>query len=164
MRIKVVFALVLVVTIGLLLPSLAQQTVTVEPYMAVLKTDPKTIAPGKAATLDIFVMDASSMEPSPGLSVTASLSMSAMSGMTLETPKVTPGDKPGHYNVRVTFPHSEEYKLDLNVKTPVSKSVLLSFKITPGSVGEGAMKGMEGMEGMAGMQRKATLAVCRREL
>jgi hypothetical protein len=158
MRLKLVIASVLAATLGLSLPSLAQQSVTVDPYMAVLKTDPKTISPGKAATLDIFVMDATSMAPSQGLNVTASLSMPAMSGMALEPPKVTPGDKPGHYNVRIIFPHAEEYKLDLNVKTAAGKSTMLSFKITPGSGGEGDGKSiLNGSQEMPGMQMKANL-------
>ena len=44
-----------IVTIGLSLPSLGQQSVIVDPYMAVLQTEPTTIFPGKAATLDISV-------------------------------------------------------------------------------------------------------------
>ena len=157
-RLKLVFALVLAATIGLSLPSLAQQTVIVDPYRAVLRTDPKTIVPGKAVTLDIFVMDATSMAPSEGLSVTTSLSMPAMSGMALEAPTVTPGPKPGQYNVRITFAHAEEYKLDLNVKNPAGRSAILSFKIIPASGGEGDGKSMvNGSQEMAGMQMKANL-------
>ena len=44
-----------IVTIGVSLPSLGQQSVIVDPYMAVLQNDPTTIGPGKAATLDISV-------------------------------------------------------------------------------------------------------------
>ena len=160
MRFNLAFALVLAAIVGLSLPCAAQQTVRVDPYMAVLETDPKTIAPGKATTLDILVMDAASMAPSAGLSVTASLSMPAMSRMALETPRVNQGEKPGHYNVRITFPQAGEYKLDLNVKTAAGKSVLFAFKITPGNTGGGAMKGTQGMEAMHnmhGMQMKATL-------
>ena len=147
----------------------AEQTVTVAPYMAVLRTDPKTITPGKEAALDIVVMDSTSMAPSQGLFVTVSLSMPTMPSMTLARPKVTPGDSPGHYIVRGIFPQAGEYKLGVNVKTASGKSVTLSFKITPGSAGGRAMNGMPGMEGtqgrqamqglhnMHGMQMKATL-------
>ena len=89
-RRKLVCVLVFAATIGLSLPSFAQQRVSVDPYMAVLRTDPGSIAAGTAVTLDILVMDATSMAPSEGLSVTTSLSRPAMSGMALEAPAVTP--------------------------------------------------------------------------
>ena len=160
MKIKPISALVLAAPISLSLPSLAQQTVTVDPYRAILTTDPKTIAPGKKITLDIFVMDASSMAPRQGLSFTTSLSMPSMSGMALAPPRVMPGDKPGHYNVQITFPQAGEYKLDLKVNATAGESALFSFKITPSSARTGAMNGMQGMggmQGMAGMQMKAVL-------
>ena len=160
MRFNFIFALLLAFAIGLSLPGLAQHSVTASPYSAVLKTDTRTIAPGRAITLDIFVMDSTSMTPSQGLSVTASLAaMPAMSGMALKPPQVTPGNKPGHYNVQLTFPQAGEYRLGLNVKTE-GKSTVLSFKITAGSAKGAAMNDMQGMEGlhnMHGMQMKATL-------
>ncbi len=152
MRFKPLFSLLLAAAIGLSLPSLAQQSVTIDPYMAVLRTDPKSIVPGKEAVLDIFVMDASSNVPSQILSITAELSMPTMSGMAFKLPKVTPGGKPGHYNVQLTFPQKGEYKLDINIKTNASKSVHLSFKIIPGSAGGGDMKVKMGMQGMAETQ------------
>ena len=147
MRLRLQLAFVLAATIGLSPPSRAQQTVTADTYMAVLKTDLKTIAPGKAVTLDIFVMDATSMAPGQGLSVVASLSMPAISGMALETPKVAPGDKPGHYGVQLTFPQAGEYELDLNIKAAADNRATLSFTITPGSTGVGAKNGLQGMAG-----------------
>ena len=85
-------------------PSFAQQTVTADPYRAVLQTDLETIAPAKPVTLDIFVTDVTSMAPRPALAVIASLSMPMMSGMALVPPKVTPGAKPGHYRLQLPLP------------------------------------------------------------
>lgn len=130
----------------------AQQTVTVEPFMAVLRTDPKTVVAGKPATLDVLVMDASSMAPSQGLSIAASLSMPAISRaertMDLDPPKVTPGDAPGHYTVHVTFPRAGEYKLGLKVTSSTGKFSALPFKVTPGSTEGRAMNRKPGMEEM----------------
>lgn len=156
MKRTILYALTLAAILGLSLPSFAQQTVTADPYMAALRTDLKTIAPGKSTTLDFFIMDSTSMAPSEKLTVTAALSMPAMAGMTMEQPKVSPGDKPGHYSVSLTFPHAGDYKLDLTVSPATGKPTILSFKITPGSAASGPamgdMKGMKGMEGMAGME------------
>lgn len=154
---KLAFVLVLAANICLSLPGIARQSVTVEPYKAVIKTDLKTIVAGKAATLDIFITDTKSMAASQGLSVTAVLSMPEMSGMTLDHPKVTPGEKPGHYTLHLTFPQPGQYKLDLNLKSAVANSALLSFTITPGSAMRGAIDSMQGMAGMEGMQMKASI-------
>ncbi len=150
MRLKFLLASMLAFTLGLLLPSLAQ-TVTANPYMAALKTNPKTIQPGKSATLDIFIMNLPSMTPSANLTVTASLTMPAMAGMTLDQPNVIPGNVPGHYSVRLTFPQAGSYTLDLTVNPATGKGATLSFKISPGNAGDGAMKAMPGMPGMQGM-------------
>ena len=154
-RRKLLCVFVFAVTIGLSLPSFAQQRVSVDPYMAVLRTDTRNIVTGTAVTLDILVMDAISMAPSEGISVTTSLSTPAMSGMALEVPTVTTGLKPGEYNVRITLPHAEEYKLDLNVKNSAGKSAILSFKIFPASAGEEG--GKNGAQEGVGMKMKANL-------
>ena len=153
-----VVAVVLAVIFGFSFPSIAQQSVAVDPYMAVLRTDPKTIVPGETATLDFFVMDAALMAPGDGLNISAHLLMATMPGKGLDQPSVTPGSEPGHYLIRVTFPHAEEYTLDLNVKSPAGGSAILSFKVTPGRGGEGVSTSFEhGSQEMAGMQMKATL-------
>ena len=136
----------------LVLSAHAQQSVTVGSYMAVLKTDAKTITIGIPTTLDFEIMNASSMAPSQGLSIAASVAMSAMPGMALASPKVMPGDKSGHYDVQVNFPEAGEYKLDLTVKSSSSKVVSLAFKITPGSVAAGSKSGMSDMQSMPGMK------------
>ena len=140
-------------------PSFAQQTVTADPYRAVLQTDLETIAPAKPVTLDIFVTDVTSMAPRPGLAVIASLSMPMMSGMALVPPKVTPGAKPGHYRLQLTFPQAGEYKLDLNVKSAGNR-VTLSFPLTASTASAGAKNGMQGPHGTPEtpeMQMKASL-------
>ncbi|MBC7405781.1 MAG: hypothetical protein H7252_08870 [Cytophaga sp.] len=152
-RLKLVCVLVFAATTGLSLLSFAQQRVSVDPYMAVIRTDPRNIAVGTAVTLDILVMDATSMAPSEGLSITTSLSTPAMDAMALEVPKVTTGLKPGEYKVRITLPHAEEYKLDLNVKNAAGKSTILSFKIIPAS--GGGEDGKNGGQEVSGMKMKA---------
>ncbi len=163
--------LLLAAAIGLTIPSFAQQTVTADPYMAVLRTDLKAVTVGKVTTLDFLVMQSTSMAPISGLGITATLSMPTMVGMTLESPKVAPGAGAGHYSVKVTFPQSGDYRLDLNIKSAAPKPAILSFKITVGGKGgAGDMKGMAGMEAkppmpdmkdkpgmaaMSGMQMKA---------
>ena len=150
MKLKLPFALIAVASVGLSLPSTAQQTVTADPYMAVLRTDPATIRAGmKPVTLDVFVMDSKTMAPSEDLAVTASLSMPSMAGMTFDPPKVSAGTKPGHWSVQVTFPHAGDYVLSLIVKPATGPSTLLAFKITPGIAGASSMQGMGGMQGMA---------------
>ncbi len=151
---------VLVITGAVLATGLLAQTVTGNSYTAALKTDPKTIQPGKSTTLDIYIMDSTSKTPSENLTITASFNMPAMTGMTLDQPKVTLSDKPGHFNVQLTFPHAGSYKLALTVNPTTGKSATLSFNITPGSAGGAAVKdmsGMSGMSGMQGMQMKASL-------
>jgi hypothetical protein len=135
-------ALALAAFIGISLPAFAQQTVTVDPYMAVLNTDPKTLEPGKALTLEFFVMDSKSMEPSDLVTVTASLSMPSMSGMIIDPPKVTKGSKPGHFQVHLTFPHAGDYRLGVAVKSKDGQATLLSFLISPGQGGTNRMAGM----------------------
>lgn len=116
--------------------------------MAQLTTNTKSIVPGKATTLDFFIMDSSSMAPSEKLTVKAALSMSSMSGMNMEQPKVTQGDKPGHYIVQITFPHGGNYKLELSITSTGAKQTILTFNIAAGSAGNSSMGDMEGMEGM----------------
>jgi|SRR5947209_19503179 len=89
----------------------AQQSVTKGPYMVNLETDSKAIPTGKEAMLDVFVMDANTMAPVEGLTITPSLTMPSMTGMMLEKPKVMPGSQPGHYNIMATFPHAGGYRL-----------------------------------------------------
>ncbi|HWD40873.1 MAG TPA: FixH family protein [Fimbriimonas sp.] len=147
MRPTHLFALALVASLST--ASFAQQSVTVRPYMASIETDLKSVPTGNPFTLDVFLMDATSMAPSEGLSVTADLTMPSMAGMMLDKPKVTKGEKPGHYNVEVTLPHMGEYRLELHVK-----GVTLAFELTPG----GSMDhGMEPMGGMHGMEMKGSL-------
>ena len=137
--------------LGLSLQGLTQ-TVIAEPYMATIKTNPKTIQPGKSTTLDIYIMDATSMTPSQNLAITASLTMPSMAGMTLDQPKVTSSDMPGHYHGHITFPHAGDYRLDFTVNPATGKSATLSFKITPGNAAGGVRKAMQGMPEMQGMK------------
>ncbi len=159
MRNKPLLAMMVAAAFGLSFTSFAQQTVKTEPYMAELKTDIKTVqASNKPTTLDIVIMDSASMMPSEKLRIAAALTMPAMADMKLAPPKVIPGDKPGHYNVQLTFPQSGRYQLDLTVKPPSGSSVTLTFRFTPGRAGETMkeMGGKQGMPGMKGMPMKAT--------
>ncbi len=161
MRIKPLPPLLLAVAFGLSLTSFAQQSVKTDPYMAELKTDLKTVqASNKSTTLDIVIMDSASMMPSEKLNIAAALSMPAMAGMKLEPPKVSPGDKPGHYNVQLMFPMQGDYQLELTVKPASGSSITLTFKITPGRSGEtmkemSSMKDAHAMPGMKDMTMKA---------
>lgn len=152
MRLTQRLALVLAAAFCLILPGFSHQTVTADPYMAVLETDLKGVAVGKSTTLDILVMDAMSMAPISGLALTASLSMPAMADMALPAPKVSPGMEAGHYNVQTAFPQPGEYRLDLKVKSAAGKSAILSFKITPGMAAGGDMKDMKDKPATPGMQ------------
>jgi hypothetical protein len=158
LRLTFLYAVTLAATVGFSHPTRAQQTVTVDPYGATIGTDLKTIAPGKPVTLDVFILDSTSMAPSEKVTVTAALSMPAMAGMTMKQPKVVHDDKPGHYTIALIFPHPGDYKLDLTVTPTTGKATTLSFKITPGSAVPASstsdMKGMQHTPGMEGMQMK----------
>lgn len=113
--------------------------------MATLQTDMKGVtSDDEPVNLDFFVMDSKTMAPSEHLKIAASISMPSMTGMKLNAPVVTPGGTPGHYLVRVRFPHAGEYKLDLKLQTAT-----LSFSLTPGGTG--------GSDNMTGMLMKAAL-------
>ena len=139
-----------------------QQMVTVEPYMVQLETAPKEIKAGSPSALDIFVMDSKSMDPIDKLMITASLVMPSMTGMMLDKPTVKPGSKAGHYEVKATFPHAGDYRLDLLIKNPAGKTASASLTLKIGGSSNGnedmqGMKGMSGMAGMEGMEMKGTL-------
>jgi hypothetical protein len=140
----------------------AQQTATSGPYMVQLATDEKSIPIRSETTLDLFVMDAKSMAPVPGLTITGSLDMPEMGGMDLKTPVFSAGSQPGHYNAVVSLPMKGSYRLDLKLQPAKGEATSLSLTITPAGTaapaqkqtGMGNMAGMAGMEG--GMQMKGT--------
>ena len=140
----------------------AQQTATSRPYMVQLVTDEKTIPIRSETRLDLFVMDAKSMAPVSGLTITGSLDMPEMGGMDLKTPVISAGSQPGHYNASVILPMKGTYRLDLNLQPPKGGAISISLNVTPaGAVapaekqtGMGNMAGMTGTAG--GMQMKGT--------
>jgi hypothetical protein len=155
----------LLATFSLTVLTLAQQTVTVSPYMATIETDLKSVELGKLTVLELFIMDSASMAPSDKLTVTASINMPSMSMMSMDAPKVTPGAKPGRYRIALTFPHAGDYQLTVKVQSASGNTTTLIFKISPGKThgtmqemdGMDDMAGMKGMEGMQGMGMKASL-------
>jgi len=131
--------------LGGTIPALAQQTVTAGPFMAVLDTSPKNVAPGQKTALDLAVMDSTSMAPTTGLEVAASMSMPAMSGMTLERPIIGPTAAPGHYNIELVFPHAGKYELQLTLRSVSGQSATLTFEITPEMTSSNSGDDMGGM-------------------
>lgn len=140
---KVSTAIVLALS-ALPLAAPAQQTITVGPYMATLNAGTRPTAASRSATFDLFVMDSVSMAASERLALTARFSMPSMAGMVLDAPVISPGDKPGHYAIKLTFPHDGVYRLDVSVPSKSGKSVVLSFDVKPGTSSEAPMA-MEGM-------------------
>jgi hypothetical protein len=111
--------------------------------MAALQTEPQGLRTGKPEILDFFIMDSTSMAPSEKLPVEAKLMMPSMAGMMLDQPKVTPGNKAGHYEVAINFPHPGAYQLNL-----IIGKLTFSFKITPGNAAQEPTDRMGDMQGM----------------
>ena len=131
----------------------AQQTVTAGPYMLQMVTKPASIMTGKQTVLDLFVMDAKSMAPVSGLTITGNLDMPSMGGMDIPKPAIAAGKEPGHYLIQATFPMSGEYSLDLTLKPSSGEATKATISITPGAKGGQGMN----MNGITGMAMKGAL-------
>ncbi len=131
----------------------AQQTVTVDPYMAVLTPASKVLEVDKPATFDLFVMDSKSMAASEKLKIIASLNQCpSMEGMKSEIRRSLRRPRSrSHYAVSLSLPMARRLQPDIQGKfTGSAKPTTLSFKIVPGRSAGYAME-------MEGMQMKGTL-------
>lgn len=139
---------------------LVQQSVNAGPFMIRLPKGADALPVGDAVSLDIFVMDAKTMAPRPGLKILATLTMPSMAGMRLQNPSVEPAIESGRYTITAQYPHAGAYRIDLVLRGEGGRGEAASFAVVAGAQpqtghmhgGEaGSMAGMgHSMKGMLG--------------
>ena len=126
------------------------QTVATDKFMIQVVSEQKALPTGKPASIELFVMDASSMAAVAGLEISAKLSMPSMESMMLEGPKVSKGPKPGHYTISLRFPHHGEYRIELDMKSSDGGKSQASITLTPGDSAKTGMSHDHEMMSMRG--------------